>query len=208
MSGFQHTLPELGFLSFLRLEWIEKRLVLTRGVHPAIHTQLLHHPDKAESSRRHTNGADQTGLVGINLIGRTGNVVSPRRPQISDHRIQLDRWIFGTQATNLVIDIARLHWATTRTVDTQDNPFGIGILKGRAQAADNIVGTGRLLISNHAAHFDHRGMTASGRPLLHCHQRREQRQRAKDVNKGQQFEENSPASSSTLLLHACKQSLL
>ena len=39
-------------------------------------TELFHGFNKAETGRRNTDGANQTGLVGINLIGRTGNVIS------------------------------------------------------------------------------------------------------------------------------------
>ncbi|MNJ75178.1 hypothetical protein D3C77_722270 [compost metagenome] len=75
VGGFQHTLPEGRFVRFLRLEWIKEGLVLTRRIGTTLDTQLLHGADKAVASCRHTNRAHQAGLVGIDLVSRTGDIV-------------------------------------------------------------------------------------------------------------------------------------
>src|SRR5690606_15226346 len=87
MGSVQNTLPEAGFFVLLRLKGVEKGLVLASGIDTPLHPQLLHCLDKAETGCCNPNGANQTGLVGIDLIGSTGNVVGSRGPKISNHRI-------------------------------------------------------------------------------------------------------------------------
>src|SRR5690606_22033678 len=150
MSGIEHGFPEAGFLFLLRLERIEECLVLTRGVDATLDPQLLHGLDETEAGRSDSDGTDQTGLVGIYFIGRTGDVVGTGSTQITDHRVDLGLRMLAAQATNLVIDITGLHRAAARTVDAQDHTLGIGIFKSRTQATHHLVGTGLLAISDHA----------------------------------------------------------
>src|SRR5690606_34131896 len=101
MSGIEHGFPEAGFLFLLRLERIEECLVLTRGVDATLDPQLLHGLDETEAGRSDSDGTDQTGLVGIYFIGRTGNVVGTGSTQITDHRVDLGLRMLAAQATTL-----------------------------------------------------------------------------------------------------------
>ncbi|MNJ39738.1 hypothetical protein D3C77_346190 [compost metagenome] len=209
MGRFQHALPERRFFRLLWLERIKEGLVLTRGVGTALDTKLLHGADKAVTGSRNADGADQTGLVGVDLVRGTGDVVSAGGAQIADHRVQLDLRVLGAQATYLVVDVTRLHRATTRTVDTQDHRLGFRILERFAQATDDVIGTGRLLIGNHPAHFNQRSVTDASRSgLVDIHQGTEQRENAKQIGEGQQLEEDPPAPRTTLLLHTCQEGFL
>ena len=123
VGGIQHLLPELGLLGLLRLERIEERLVLAGGIDASLDTELLHGADETEAGRRHADGTDQAGLVGVDLVGGAGDVVGAGGTQVADHRIDLDVRVLAAQATNLVIDIARLHRTAARTVDPQDDPL-------------------------------------------------------------------------------------
>ncbi|MNV20834.1 hypothetical protein D3C71_1117550 [compost metagenome] len=208
VRGIEHALPEGGFFRLLRLERIEERFVLARGVGATLHTQLFHGADKTVTGRRHTNGAHQARLVGIDLISRTGDVIGTRSAQIGNHRIELGVRVQATQTTNLVIDITRLHRTAARAVDAQDDALDLFIFESGTQAADDIVGAGRLLVGDHAGDVDQCGVIATaGCGFFHVHQRREQQQRAKQVHKGQQLEENPPASGATLFLHTGQQGL-
>ncbi|MNC58703.1 hypothetical protein D3C75_1084510 [compost metagenome] len=80
--------------------------MLSRGVGTALDTKLLHGADKAIARRRDANGAHQAGLVRIDLVGGTGDVIRARGPQVADNGIDLDRRILGAQAADLVVDIA------------------------------------------------------------------------------------------------------
>ncbi|MNE37079.1 hypothetical protein D3C80_1309170 [compost metagenome] len=166
VGGVEHLSPEAGFLSPLRHERIEEGLVLAGGVHPTLDPHLLHHIDKTETRSGHADGANQASLVGVDGIGRTGDVVGARSPQIGDHRVQLGVRILTTQTADLVIDVARLHRTAARTVDPQHNRAGILVLEGRPQTADDIVGTGPLLVGNHPLHLDQRGMRLQRSRLL------------------------------------------
>ena len=96
-------------------------------------------------------------------------------------------------ALDLVVHVTRLHRTAARAVDPQDHTFDFLVLKGCAQAADDVVGTGRLLVGNHAGDVDQRGVVrATSCAFFHVHQRREQDQRNKQINKRQQLEENPP----------------
>ncbi|MNG31676.1 hypothetical protein D3C84_1175240 [compost metagenome] len=81
----------------------------------------------------------------------------------------------ATQAADLVIDITRLHRTATRAIDAQNDALDLFILESGAQAANDIVGAGRLLVGDHAVDVDQRGVvTAEACGLFHVHQRREQ----------------------------------
>ncbi|MNH31645.1 hypothetical protein D3C79_920290 [compost metagenome] len=105
VRGFQHALPERCLFRLLRLERIKEGLVLASGVGTTLDTELLHGADKAVAGRRHTDGANQAGLVGIDLISGTGNVVGTGSAQVTDYRIQLDGWVLCAQAANFVVDV-------------------------------------------------------------------------------------------------------
>src|SRR3989344_1281716 len=154
MSGRQNTSPEPGLLRLFWLKRVQKRLVLARGIHTTLDTELLHGIDKTKGGRGHFDRADQTGLVRVDLIGRTGDVIGARSTQIGDHRIDLDGRVLAAQATNLVIDVARLNRTAARAVDAQDHTLRIGILEGRTQGAHDVIRTRGFLIGNHSAHVD------------------------------------------------------
>ena len=201
VGGIQHLLPELGLLGLLRLERIEERLVLAGGIDAPLDTELLHGADETEAGRRHADGADQAGLVGVDLVGGAGDVVGAGGTQVADHRIDLDVRVLAAQATNLVIDIAGLHRTAARTVDPQDDPLGTLILERRAQGRDDIVGTGRLIVGDHALHLDQcRVATAARGRFLQAAERTEGQQHDKEIDEGQRLEEYPPAPRPPLLL--------
>src|SRR5690606_37709339 len=96
-----------------------------------------------------------------------------------------------------------LHRAAAGTVDAQDDAARALGAEGRAQAADDIVGAGRFLVGDHAAHLDQRrvGTTAARRDGGTALPGRKQHQRAEQVGKGEQLEENAPAPCPALLPH-------
>src|SRR5690606_5571886 len=124
MSGCQHTAPELGFFRLLRLKGIKERFVLAGGIHPPLNTQLLQGANETEGSSGHTDGPNQARLVGIDLIGGTGNVIGPRSAQIGNYRVDLGLRILSAQPADLIVDIARLHRTAAWTIDTQDHRPG------------------------------------------------------------------------------------
>ncbi|MNG14241.1 hypothetical protein D3C84_979790 [compost metagenome] len=92
----------------------------------------------------------------------------------------------AAQATDLVIDITRLHRTAARAVDAQDDALDLLVLESRAQAANDIVCAGRLLVGNHACHIDQRRVIGTeGSGLLHVHQRRKQGNGTKQIHKSQ-----------------------
>ena len=202
MRGLQHRLPELGLVGTRWREGIQEGLVLTRRVEAAIDTELFHGADEAEAGGRHADRPHQTGLVGIDGVRGAGDVVGTRSTQIGDHGVDPRLRMLGPQATDLVIDVAGLHRAATGTVDAQHDATRPGILEGRPQAADDVVGAGIFLIGNHAAHLDQRGVrtTRRGDAALAL-PGREQHQCAEQVGKGEQLEEDAPAPRPPLLLH-------
>src|SRR5476649_3071209 len=82
----QHALPERGFIRLWRLERIKECLVLARGVATTTQAQLLHQAGEAKARCRHANGTHQTGLVGVDLVSGTGDVVGTRSPQVGNDR--------------------------------------------------------------------------------------------------------------------------
>ncbi|MCY1541593.1 hypothetical protein D9M68_772940 [compost metagenome] len=141
--------------------------MLARGIDTALDTQLAHRIDEAEGGRRHADRTHQTGLVGVDLIRRAGNVIGTGRAQIGDHRVDPDVLVRLAQPTDLVIDVAGLHGTAARAVDAQDNALGLRILEGGTQSGDYIVRAGSLLIRDHPSHF-HQGrmLLAARRALL------------------------------------------
>ncbi|MNL13941.1 hypothetical protein D3C87_1348640 [compost metagenome] len=105
VRGIEHALPEGGFFRLLRLERIEERFVLARGVGATLDPQLLHGADKTVTGRRHTDGAHQTRLVGVDLIGSTGDVIGTGGTEVGNHRVQLGIGVQSAQTTDLVINV-------------------------------------------------------------------------------------------------------
>ncbi len=209
MRRGQHPLPELGLLPLLGLEGIEKRLVLAGGIDAPLDTQFFQGIDKTEGRRSHADGAHQTGLIGVDLIRRARDVIGTRGTEIGNHCIDLDRRILGAQAADLVVDVAGLHRTSARTVDPQYHALGVGILESGPQCAHHLVRTRRLLVGDHAPHVDDGGVSIAAGDLVatQLKHRREQCQRAEQIDEGQQLEENPPAPGATLFLNTSKQSL-
>ena len=87
MGGAQDGLPEFDLAVFLGLEGVKKCLVLAGGIHTAFHADLVQGVNKTEAGSGYPNGADEAGLVGIDFVGRTGNVIGTGSSQIGNDRI-------------------------------------------------------------------------------------------------------------------------
>ena len=98
--------------------------MLASSVGPAFAPQFFHNADVAKAYRCDTDGADQAGLVRVDLVGCAGDVVRVRSPQIRYDCIDLDIGVQTALTFDLVIRIAGLHRATIWTIDLQHHCFG------------------------------------------------------------------------------------
>ena len=113
----QHALPELALIFTLRLEGVEKRLVLTGGVGAALDTELVEGLDKAETSCGDTDRADQAGLISIDLVCRCRYIIGTGGADIGNHSVNRSVRMQRTQALDLVIHVAGLHRTAAGAVD-------------------------------------------------------------------------------------------
>ena len=177
--------------------------MFTGGHQTPLGTDLFQGVDKAETVHQHANGANDAGLIGINLIGRGGDVVATRGANIGDHRIQFDLRILALQALDFIVHIAGLHRTATGAVDAQDDTGGVFVLEGPPQAADQVVGIGGCIGGNHAIEFNQCGVFSSGDSgvtPLHRHIKKQHEQ----VDEKQGFEKHIPATRPALFIEGGK----
>src|SRR5690606_36443952 len=209
-GGIQDRLPELPLILALGLDGIEEGLVLTGGVGATLDAQLVEGLDEAETRRSNTDGADQAGLVGKDLISRRRYIRGTGCPHIGDHRIYRNIRMQVAQPADLVVDITSLHRAAARAADAQHRRPGLLVRARTPQTGHQLVSTRLLAIGDGSPHLDQRSMelVSNGTRPLQLTQGRNQRQHADQIEKSQTLEEDPPAARPALLLNRGQQGFL
>src|SRR5918992_376885 len=106
---------------------------------PPLYPEFLQGPYKPKAIHHGTNRANQTSLIGIDLMGCRGNVIPPRGADISDHRIDLNVRMQLAQPEDLIIDVTGLDRTAAGAIDPQDHGAGFWVFEGSPQARNNII---------------------------------------------------------------------
>ena len=208
MDLVEHGLHVLAVGLAHRRERVEQRLILSGGVHAALHAQLLGGFLYPEAGHDHADGADDAGRVGVDLVGGGGDVIGAGGAHIGDRRVQLLIRVLGAQPLDFVEHEVRLHRRTARAVDAQQHRFGVLRLEGVAQPAADQIGAGFGIRHDHAVQVDHRHVGLGhrhgvpGAAAGHHEQQREQ------IDKGQALEEDAPAAGLALFRLGLAEQLL
>ncbi len=144
------------FLRIHRLERIEEILVAARRVRPPLDAQLGDGVGEAKTVHPHPDGADDAGLVGVNLLCRRRDVISARSAEIAGHRMDRNLGILLAQFLNLVVNLAGLYRTAAGAVDFHHHPDRILVLERLAQRLDNVLGAGLGAAGNQPVHADQR----------------------------------------------------
>ena len=153
----EHRLREDPLLVGLWAEGIKKTLVFTSRHQAPLDPEFVHQPGKTKAIHEHTNAAHNTGLVDKNFVCSHGDVIGCRGARFFYHGIHRFL-VLGLKPANLIIDDARLHWATTGRVDQQNNCLGTRVFKSPFERRSDQLGAGLGPRSNLSLDFHHRGV--------------------------------------------------
>ena len=191
MNLIEHGLRVGLLLLAHRRERVADTLVLAGRHQAALDAELVHRAGEPEAVHQHADRADDARLVGVDLIGGSGDVVGTRGADFFDDRINLFL-VQGLQALDLVVDDAGLHGAAAGRIDAQHDALRARVLERILQRTDDVLGARVGLGGNLSANFDQRGVRAGGNvAVVAGDQDRPQQQRKQ--RQPHQAKEHTPA---------------
>ena len=155
MYLIEHALGIGLLLGGLRAEGIEKALVLAGRHETTLDTELVHQADETEAVHQHADAAHDAGLVNKDAVGGGSDVVGRRGTGVLDDGVHRLFMLF-LQATDFVIDHARMHGAAAGRVDQKHHALRADVFEGGAQGRHQELGAGFLTRTDLAANLDHR----------------------------------------------------
>ena len=139
VDAVQQAIQVLKLVLPQRRKGIQEGLAFAGMAHAPLHPQLVDGVDKAEPGGDDPYGTHQTGLVGVDLVRRHGDVIAAGGAQVANHRIDGEVRALALEAVDLVVDATGLHRTAPRAVDAEDDAGCSLVLVGGPQALRHIV---------------------------------------------------------------------